>query len=299
MAGPDPAGADLPEAASRRLRQDAFSSGLSVADFAACLQMGMRPVGLVQGFCAMRWSWYGAGSTYLRSGYGPSGWGSAISTYRCPHGFVSADHRSWGENFEQPWVTSAWAEGFNSAYTRMIEEAQDAGAHGVVGVIDRISQLVGSGVREFHLLGTAVAVEGGGAPPAIWTTYLAGQRLAKLFEAGYAPISVVAAMSSVRIWEACTTEILVRGGWDQWGAVTPGGEIAQISDAHMSARRLARDHLRQALGHDALHGASMDVSGREIAEGDAEITCTLRGTRVRRVGEPLSLPVPLPTVRLS
>lgn len=289
---------DLPQEAGQRLRRPAFSSGLTVPDFAACLHMGLRPVGLVQGYCVMRWSWYGAGSMYLRSAYGPSRWGSVITSYRCPHSYVSSDHRSWGENFEQPWVTSIWSAGFNSAYGRMVEEAVAAGAHGVVGVVDTTSHLIDNGIREFHLLGTAVVVEGAQPPAAIWTTYLAGQRLAKLFEAGFAPVSVAAAMSSVRIWEVCTTEILLRGGYDQWRVVMPGDEITQLSDAHMAARRLARDHIRSSLGPDALHGATMDVEAREIGEGDGEITCTLRGTRVKRVREVEPLPAPVPTVRL-
>src|SRR3984957_2648101 len=58
--------ADLPEAAVRRLDSSAFSSGLTVPDFAACLDLGLEPVGLVQGFCVMRWGWYGSGSGYMR-----------------------------------------------------------------------------------------------------------------------------------------------------------------------------------------------------------------------------------------
>ena len=30
-------------------------SGLTVPDFAACLQMGLQPVGFVQGYCVMQW----------------------------------------------------------------------------------------------------------------------------------------------------------------------------------------------------------------------------------------------------
>ena len=43
-----------------------FSSGLTVPDFAACLDLGLQPLGLVQGFCVMRWGWYGAGSGFSR-----------------------------------------------------------------------------------------------------------------------------------------------------------------------------------------------------------------------------------------
>src|SRR5580693_10413549 len=57
---------DLPEAAVRRLESTAFSSGLTVPDFAACLDLGLRPIALVQGFCVMQWGWYGPGSGYMR-----------------------------------------------------------------------------------------------------------------------------------------------------------------------------------------------------------------------------------------
>ena len=49
---------------------------------------------------------------------------------------VSAEHRSWGQNYEQTWVEDAWTEGFTSSYSRMVEEATEAGAHGIVGVVD-------------------------------------------------------------------------------------------------------------------------------------------------------------------
>jgi hypothetical protein len=293
------AATDVPSEAGERLRRSAFSSGLTVPDFAACLHMGMRPVGLVQGFCVTRWSWYGAGSMYMRSGYGQSTWGTTAATYQCPHGYVSAEHRSWGENFEQTWITQAWQDGFNTAYNRMIEEAAEAGAHGVVGIVDSASHLVDSAIREFHLLGTAVVVDGAEPPPAIWTTYLAGQRLAKLMEAGFMPVSIAASMTSIRVWEVCTTEILMKGGYDQWGMVRPGDEVRQMSDAHMEARRRARDHIRTALRGGVLHGARLDAAEYEHGEGDREVTCTIRGNAVQRVKDVPPLPAPLPTVHLS
>jgi uncharacterized protein YbjQ (UPF0145 family) len=297
---PDPA-TDLPPEAAQRLGRASWSSGLTVPDFAACLHMGMRPVGLVQGFCVMQWSWYGAGSAYMAQPgyYGRSTWGTTIQNYHCPHGIVGGDHRSWGENFEQPWVTKAWTEGFGTAYQRMVEEAAAAGAHGVIGVVDTTSHLIDNGIREFHIYGTAVVLEGAAAPPAIWTTYLAGQRLAKLLEAGLMPVAVVASMASVRIWPVCVTEILLDGGYDSWGVVQPGGDVDQVADAQMDARRLARDHLKYQLVQDALHGATMEVTERELGGGDGEVNCTLRGTRVHRYQDVEPLPAPLPTVRLG
>jgi uncharacterized protein YbjQ (UPF0145 family) len=301
MSGPS----DIPEAAPRRLETGSFSSGLTVPDFAACLQMGLRPVGLVQGFCAMQWGWYGSGSPYMR-GLSPYATGGAQGAYArswaCPHGFVSAEHRSWGQNYEQTWVEDAWLQGFGSAFTRLIEEAQQVGAHGIIGVTDTSHNLADMNVAEFHVLGTAVVVEGAPPPPGgePWTTYLAGQRLAKLIEAGFMPISVIAAIASVRVWASCITEYLMEGNtyaWGQMGASTY--EIDQVSEARLAAKSLARDHARRQLGSDTLHGASIETTERELGAGDQVLECMLRGTRVRRFKDFDPLAAPRPTIRLS
>jgi hypothetical protein len=297
-------GTDLPPESAGRLERASWSSGLSVSDFAACLDMGLQPVGLVQGYCVMKWSWYGSGSPYSSSVYwGGGSRGQSLSNYQCPHGWGygsgNLDHRTWGTNIEQTWITQTWADGFNTAFTRMREEAAEAGAHGVIGVVDRSSHLVEGAIREFHIYGTAVVVEGADPPPAIWTSYLAGQRLIKLVEAGFFPLSVVASMASVRVWAVCSTDILLRGGYDTYGAVNPRSEIVQMADAEMQSRRVARDHIKSLLGRDALHGAQMEVGWREIGEGDFEQHCTLRGTRVRRVRDAEALPAPVPMVSLA
>ena len=296
--------ADLPEAAVRRLGSSAFSSGLTVPDFAACLDLGLRPVALVQGFCVMQWGWYGAGSRYMR-GVSPYGGGTESSgayseTYQCPHGFVSAEHPAWGQNIEQTWVESAWTQGYGAAFNRMLEEAQAQDAHGIIGVVDRIENVADTGTTEFHFLGTAVVVDGGPPPPGgvPWSTYLAGQRLTKSIEAGFMPVAIVASLASVRVWAYCITEYLMEGSLS-WGAPSGPHPVEQVSRAHMAARQLARTHVRRQLGGDALHGARVDVVTRELSRGDEVIDCTLRGNRMRRFKDFDPLPLPRPTVRLS
>jgi hypothetical protein len=299
--------ADLPEAAVRRFADGAFTSGLTVPDFAACLQMGLEPVGFVQGFCVMQWQFYGAGGMggmgLGMGGYGP-GYGVQTGGYsenfQCPHGMVSAEHRSWGQNYEQTWVEEAWTEGFSSSYSRMVEEAAEAGAHGIVGVVDTSYPLADMGVLEFKVQGTAVRVADG-APPADgrpWTTYLAGQRLAKLVEAGYAPVSIAAAVASVRVWANCVTENLTEGSNSMYATAEPGSEIRQTVKAQTVARRLARRRVRDQLEHDSLHGAAMVTTAREQGQGDSEVQCVLRGNRVRRFKTFDPMPTPVPTVRL-
>ena len=296
--------AELPEAAVRRFSSGAFSSGLTVPDFAACLQLGLEPVGLVQGFCVMQWGWYGAGSSFMRGSnpysMGAQSEGAYSESYRCPHGYVSAEHRMWGQNLEQPWVEAAWSAGYGAAYARMLDEATALGAHGVIGVVDRVTPVADSQTSEFHFLGTAVTVEDG-PPPAggvPWTTYLAGQRLTKSIEAGFMPVAVVASMASVRVWAYCITEYQMEGGRG-WGNTNQTGEVEQVIRAHMAVRQLARKHVRQKLVGDALHGVQIDVEKRELAQGDEVIDCTIRGNRVRRFKDFDLVPSPRPTVRLS
>jgi hypothetical protein len=296
--------AELPEAAVRRFSSGAFSSGLTVPDFAACLQLGLEPVGLVQGFCVMQWGWYGAGSSFMRGSnpytMGAQSEGAYSESYRCPHGYVSAEHRMWGQNLEQPWVEAAWSAGYGAAYARMLDEATALGAHGVIGVVDRVTPVADSQTSEFHFLGTAVTVEDG-PPPAggvPWTTYLAGQRLTKSIEAGFMPVAVVASMASVRVWAYCITEYQMEGGRG-WGNPNQAAEVEQVTRAHMAVRQLARKHVRQKLVGDALHGVQIDVEKRELAQGDEVIDCTIRGNRVRRFKDFDVVPSPRPTVRLS
>jgi hypothetical protein len=263
--------------------------------------MGLEPVGFVQGFCVMQWQWYGMGSPF--GGFGSPYAGRArgyAESWQCPHGFVSAEHRGWGQNFEQSWVEDAWRQGFDAAYGRMLEEASAGGAHGVVGVTDSSQPLSDMGVLEFRVQGTAVKVTDG-LPPADgrpWTTYLAGQRLAKSIEAGFAPVSITASVASVRVWAYCITEYLTEGSSGNWGYQAGTAEIEQTSKAHMAVRRIAREQVRTQLGHDSFHGASMITTERELGQGDAELQCILRGNRVRRFKAFDPLPTPRPTVRL-
>ena len=291
---------DLPEAAKRRLQTGAFSSGLSVSDFAACLELGLEPVGLVQGFCAMQQGVYSmmGGLSRGLSPYGGSQ-GGYVQNYQCPHGMITGEHRMWGQNYQQTWVESTWNEGFTSSYSRMLEEARELGAHGVVGVVDTVSRLTDANVTEFHLWGTAVRVLDMPSPASTpWSTYLAGQRLAKVFEAGFVPVSIVASVSSIRVWAYCVTEYLL-GGIGIWANSSGPTEIEQIVAAMSQARSMVRTSARDQLDGDALHGANLQLGEREFEKGDLEIEAVLRGNRIRRYRDYDPLPVPQPTVRLS
>ncbi len=307
-----PTGQDggLPEAAGRRLSGGAWSSGLSVNDFAACLELGMEPVGLVQGYTVMQWSWHFAGAASTLGGYGGGWWrtgsrGQYVEEWRCPHGFVGAEHRVFGVNYEQTWLEDSWATGWGSARDRMVEEAGALGAHGIIGVVDELRPLAGSSTVEFRVSGTAVVVPGAPRPDTPFTTYLAGQRLTKLLEAVFVPVSVAATMASVSMIGYCITAYQMAGtAAGNWSGGMSGGlggvaPIAQVNRAHLAARHLARERVRRQLGTDLLHGVSLQQSEREIGEGDLTVECMLRGNRVRRFKDFEPLPEPTPVVRLG
>ena len=294
---------DLPEAATERLGHGAWSSALSVPDFASTLALGLEPVGFVQGYCVMQWSWYQQGTTApFLGGYGQpvANAGSYSEVYRCPHGMVSAEHRTFGYNWEQDWLETSWAQGWGLAYQRMMEEAEASGAHGVIGVLDAAAPLAGSSTIEYSIRGTAVVVPDSPRPSRIFSTFLSGARLAKLIEAGYTPVSVVAAMSSVQMIGYCITRYQMSGqanmGW--LGSVAGVASIAQVGKAQSAARHLARAKVRAQLGSDSLHGAHLDQSTREFGEGDMAIQCVIKGTRVRRFKDFNPLPHPTTVVPL-
>lgn len=311
----------LPEAARRRLSGGAWSSGLSVADFASCLEMGLEPVGFVQGYAVMQW-----GAGMATGGFGGMLGGGAfgggmigggafgpgirqrkgqyVEQWQCPHGFVGTEHRMYGANYEVTWLEQSWASGWGLATGRMVEEATSLGATGVVGVVDDMRPLVGGTTVEFRASGTAVVVPDAAHPPAPFTTYLSGQRLAKLVEAGFAPVAVVGTLSAVRMLGYCITHYQLAGtAVGSWYGTPAGGAVGvgpvdQVNRAEAAARRLARERIRSQLGTDTLHGATLEHAEREIGEGDLAIQCTLKGNRVRRFKEFDPLADPAPVVRL-
>jgi uncharacterized protein YbjQ (UPF0145 family) len=243
----------------------------------------MEPLGLAQGVAVMQWAWY-VGTYGMPALPAPTGRRQYSETWRCPHGFVGAEHRSYGFNYEQTWVEGNWANGFGLAYRRMLDEAEALGAHGVIGVVDQMRHTAGSGTAEFLIRGTAVRVPGAAVPSTPFATYLSGQRLTKLVDTGYVPVGIAAALSSVQMIGYCTTQYQLAGSTAMtWGG---GGvePITQVVRAKGAALRLAREHVRAQLGTDALHGATFDAFEHEVGEADFTFQCLVKGTRVRFVG---------------
>lgn len=279
-------------------RVGAWSSGLSTNDFAACVTSGLKPLGFVQGVSVVSWNFYGSGFSALGGGFGnnrrPNGY---FEQYNCPHGIVSAEHRMYGLNYEKTWIEETWSAALAQATDRLIDEARRLGAHGVIGIVERAEHHGDTSSFEFSLSGTAVGIDNVPVPEQPFTTFLAGQKLNKLVESGFTPVSIALTIAEIGVLASCITEYQLRGGM-QWGwGAAPNGEIDQVARAHAAARSLARERIRAQLSGDVLHAAALVVRVNETQEGP-QIEVVLRGNRVRRFKEAVDMPPPRPVVNL-
>jgi uncharacterized protein YbjQ (UPF0145 family) len=165
----------IPFSAQRRLhelrdRGGAFTSDLSVSDFALCHQLGLKPLSQVMG------------TSVYQIGYQETLWGveAAMSELRT--------------------LSQAWNEARDRALSRLREEAVSVGASAVVGVEVRSSmpdwaEVGGYGAIEYVITGTAVdrgaSPAGRGARGTV-VTELSVADYAKLLTAGIEPVGTVA-----------------------------------------------------------------------------------------------------------
>lgn len=146
----------------------AFTSDLSVADFALCRQLGLRPLSQVMG------------SSIYQVGYQEAG----------PLGYSGVNMT------ELLTLSQAWNQARDLAFGRLRDEAARLGAGAVVGVDVRsgASQWgeAGTGTAiEYNVFGTAVELKSGpSGPPAL--TDLPVADYSKLIASGIEPVGVVA-----------------------------------------------------------------------------------------------------------
>ncbi len=257
---------------------NAFNSSLSIADFAACLSMGLRPVGMVQGF------YYGQQSSWSNYSASP------VRNYPCACMEVTYHQTGWlgsADQLDQVWMTAHAA-----ALERMLTEAAGMGAHGVVGVTTRMSRASAGAVLQAHVFGTAVVVEGAATPERPWSTQLAGHKLAKLIEIGFVPSSVAYARSTAVLVEGCNLEYYGSGRYGTGHVIHP------LEDAHQLARSGALSKVQQLGTRASLYDVEMQVQETEGMQA-SYITCTIRGSFVRRVRDAVPTTSPVPTVNLA
>jgi len=227
----------LPLGAQHRLKAQAemgskfFSSNLSAKEYLLAREAGYEPIGQVMGSAFMKVGW----RNFCR-GY-----------------FSSTD--------EIKPLTAAHRDARNLAVSRLRQEAELLGAHGVIGVKVKQSNFRWTeGITEFTAIGTAVRIPGAaswikpGTKP--FTSTLSGQEFWQLFEAGYWPTALVMGNCSYYIKGDRSTTQAQLG----WFASRNNQELTVFNDGFAFARREANQRLWIDIG---LHGGDgavdMDV----------------------------------------
>ncbi len=287
-----------------RLNSASFTSGLSINGFAACASLGLEPLQFVQGYCVLAHSspLYTGGVTLTGQRFvpiqtGPYGYlNSHIRNmaaqgywkrYRCPHvkQVITAEHLTWGANSEQLLMHSAWKRGYSAAFSRMLEQAKAAGAHGVIGVRDDCRHFAETPALEYRVIGTAVRVAGAPeAKGALWTTHLAGAPLVNLIASGLVPISAVVERTWMAVWPYCLTKFFLEGKIRQRDLMgEPVQEVDQVSDAKMKLVEIAATHIRVEAQGDPVYGIDIELGDEHLGGSGAWIMdATVRATRLRR-----------------
>jgi uncharacterized protein YbjQ (UPF0145 family) len=199
----------LPSRAEQRLRElggtkGAFTSDLSVADFALCHRVGLRPLAQVMG------------SSIYQVGYQTAPWPAMLGG---------------GAMFELQVLSEAWNEVRTRALGRLAQEAQLVGADAVVGVELRAGRYDwAENAIEYMLVGTAVCHEHASEQPGgPVVTELSVADYVKLAQAQIEPLGVVAWSSVFFVSAAWATQMLGR-------AYTRNMELPEFTQGVYGAR---------------------------------------------------------------
>lgn len=278
----------IPLAAERRLRElseegGAFTSDLSVADFALCHRLGLAPVSQVMG------------SSIYQVGYQTTPWATGMGG-----SFM----------FEMEALSQAWNEVRNRALSRLAQEATHVGADAVIGVdlqtgahdwaenaIEYV--VIGTAVRHGHDTGPSASGDArssshrggrarhgnagtpGGAPV---LTELSVADYTKLLGAGVEPLGIVA-WSSVFFVAGYSPQMV--GGVN----FMANQELREFTQGLYEAREIAVGRVTEqanrldasgVIGVRITHGIrQMSVGGGAYSRGGLMVTFHVIGTAIR------------------
>jgi uncharacterized protein YbjQ (UPF0145 family) len=265
-------------AAERRLREigehgGAFTSDLSVADFALCHRLGLRPVAQVMG------------SSIYQVGYQYSPWPTGMGG-----SFM----------FEMEALSEAWNEVRGRALGRLAQEAGHVGADAVIGVDLRTGEHDwAENAIEYVVIGTAVRhaqEESGGQTPAgegsrrgaPVLTELSVADYTKLLSAGIEPLGVVAWSSVFFVAASYSTQMLGGLGFtrnQELGEFTQGVYSARETVVQRMTAQAAKLDASGVIGVRIAHDIGrMSVGAGSYARGGLMVTFHAIGTAVRDTG---------------
>lgn len=148
------------------------------------------------------------------------------------------------------------------AMSRMRQEAQALGAHGVIGVrLTHREYEWGTNLLEFTAIGTAVRLPGWtGQLPQPFTCDLSGEEFLKVLHAGYVPVTLAMGTVAYYIMTTLWTEMNLSSWYNQ--------EIAPFTQAVYDARHLAMSRMKadgQRVHADGIVGSDMSIRVEEIS----------------------------------
>ncbi len=259
----------IPLAAEQRIRElgeggTAFTSGLSVGDFALTRLSGVRPVCQVMGSSVYKVGW----QNFPWSG----SWGGSLST-------------------ELTQLTQAWNTARRLALGRLEEEARLAGCHAVIGVTfdDRRHDFLGDEI-EVVVNGTAVHLpDARGDRPVLTDLSMADYVL--LRRGGYEPVGVVASTSVFYVVPGLRT----RRATGSFTNFMPNQELTDFTQGVYQAREMALGRASsqaEQLGAGGMVGMRVDhsIATREVEQNntrreDLIVTFHILGTAIAPHGE--------------
>jgi uncharacterized protein YbjQ (UPF0145 family) len=256
---------ELPPAALARLgearERGTWSSGLSVAEFAAISSVGFEPVGQVMGSTVhnLGW-WYGARIDCGYAGGGLFRQGTASTV-------TSGMRGAWGGY--GTYVDTLY-RARRAAMGRMAAECSALGGDGVVAVSLNIQPFMGAAHHlEFQAFGTAVRARGPVRPPRPFLSHLAGQDFAKLVTGGWIPVDM-----------ALGTSIGIRH--DDWrtsmttGAFAANQEVAGWTELVSVTRHEARGHFLDDTARTGAEGVVVSVADLKVGHRECSYNAERR-----------------------
>ena len=279
----------IPLGAERRLRAlgehgGSFTSDLSVADFALCHQLGLRPLSQVMG------------SSIYQVGYQTTPWPSMMGG-----SFM----------FELDTLSNAWNDVRTRALDRLAQEAGHVGADAVVGVELRTGShdwaensieyvVVGTAVRHETASDSAERTSHRGSPV---LSELSVADYAKLATAGIEPLGIVAWSSVFFVAASYSTQMLT-GGF----GFTQNQELREFTQGVYSAREAVVGRMSaqaSQLGASGVIGVRIShaiqrisLGGGRYERGGLSVTFHAIGTAIREP-EHATLNAPETTIDLT
>jgi uncharacterized protein YbjQ (UPF0145 family) len=248
-----------PEARLAELRGGAFSSFLSVNEFAVAAELGMRPIAQVVGASGCR----------LATG--------VTRTTRPGQGRARIGAARWLEN---DGTSRSWTAARERALGRLRKQAESVGANAVVGLRVERRDTTMSEMPALELIFTGTAVDWPESKYGdVVLSMLPLQEHARLVRAGVEPVGIAGATANVHVRLSNETAWALANNW-RWARNRP---LDELTEGLYEARRLALERLRADAARAGATGVlGADLSHRSERVGSQfHVTLHLMATAIR------------------